>query len=280
MTPGQALRRTAQLSTHTDPHPDLAPAQNRSGSPQEPNRHEYCIHPRTTRCQPPTRERHVQCDENVMIVSIVGGHGSIARLITRLLTARGHTVHGLVRDEDQFGDLRADGAEPVLCDLESIGDDALDTALDSSEVVVFAAGAGPDSGPERKKALDRDGAIMSVRSAARVGADRFLIISSMGADDPPQDDEDFSVYLRAKAAADDAARAADIDATIVRPGALTDDEPSGSVDIADSTGRGEIPRGDVAHVLVELIDTDRGRNATFELISGDTSIQDAVSVLA
>ncbi len=214
-----------------------------------------------------------------MIVSIVGGHGSVARLLTPLLTSRGHTVRGLVRNTDHFDDLRDDGARPVLCDLESAADDELDAALESSDVVVFAAGAGPNSGPERKKTLDRDGAIRSVRSAMRVGADRFVIVSSMGADDPPSDDETFSVYLRAKAAADEAAREADIDATIVRPGGLTDDEPTGAVRLAETTGRGEIPRGDVAAVLAELIDTDRGRGLTFELIGGDTAVADAVAAL-
>ncbi len=214
-----------------------------------------------------------------MIVTVVGGHGSIARLLTPQLSAKGHTVRGLVRNEDHFGDLRSDGAEPVLCDLEAAGDDDLDAALDTSDVVVFAAGAGPGSGPERKKSLDRDGAIKTVRAAARIGADRFVIVSSMGADDPPDDDEDFSVYLRAKAAADHAARDADIDATIVRPGALTDDDPAGTVDIAESTGRGEIPRADVAAVLAALIDTGHGRNTTFELIGGNTRIGDAVTAL-
>ena len=102
----------------------------------------------------------------------------------------------------------------------------------------------------------------------------------MGADDPPDDDEGFSVYLRAKAAADEVARDAAIDATIVRPGGLTDDVPAGSVHIAESTGRGEISRADVAAVLAELIDTDRGRNVTFELIGGDMSVAAAVSALS
>lgn len=214
-----------------------------------------------------------------MIVSIVGGHGSIARQLTPMLAARGHTVRGLVRNDDQFDDLRSDGAEPVLCDLETAQPDDVDDALRGSDLVVFAAGAGPDSGPERKQSLDRDGAIKSVESAVRIGAGRFVIVSSMGADDPPQDDEDFSVYLRAKAAADDAARAAEIASTIVRPGALTDDEPTGSVHISPSTGRGEIPRGDVAAVLAELIESGCGRQTTFELIGGDTSIAAAVSGL-
>lgn len=215
-----------------------------------------------------------------MIISIVGGHGSIARLLTQRLTTQGHDVRGLVRNEDQFDDLRADGAEPVLCDLVDSSDGVLDAALASSDVVVFAAGAGPDSGPEGTKALDRDGAIRSVHAAERVGADRFVIVSSMGAGDPPQDDEAFSIYLRAKADADEAARGVDIDSTIVRPGALNDNDPTGSVQIGTSTGSGEIPRGDVAAVLAEIIHGDHGRNTTFEVIAGDTSIPDAASTLA
>lgn len=215
----------------------------------------------------------------MMTITVVGGHGSIARLLTRQLTSQGHTVRGLVRNEDQFDDVRSDGAEPVLHDLETGHHDDLDAALRSSDVVVFAAGAGPGSGPERKKSLDRDGAIDSVRSAVRVGADRFVIISSMGADNPPDDDEDFSVYLRAKAAADEAVREAEIDATIIRPGALTDEDPTGLVQIGESTGRGEISRSDVAAVLATLIESGEGRNTTFELIGGTTPIVDAVATL-
>ena len=141
-------------------------------------------------------------------ISVVGGHGKIARLLSRKLVARGHHVRGLVRSQDQFDDLRNDGTEPVLCDLETVGESDIDEALAGSDVVVFAAGAGPGSGPERKRALDRDGAIKAVDSAVRVGAERFVIISSMGADAPPDDDESFSVYLRAKHDADTEVRAA------------------------------------------------------------------------
>ena len=190
-----------------------------------------------------------------------------------MTTARPFTTLNAVT----FNANREYGAEPVLCDLEAASDGDLDTALAASDVVVFAAGAGAGSGPERKENLDRDGAIKSVRAATRVGADRFVIISSMGADDPPDDDETFSVYLRAKAAADEAARAAMIDATIIRPGALTDDDPTGKVSIAESTGRGEIPRADVAAVLATLIAADAFRNTTFELVGGDTPIAEAVN---
>ncbi len=211
-----------------------------------------------------------------MIVSIVGGHGGIARQLTPLLRERGHTVRGLIRNSAQMADLRADGAEPVVCDLERSGPDDVDEALDGSDVVVFAAGAGPDSGPERKKSLDRDGAIEALRSAVRVGAERFVIVSSMGTDDPPEDGDDFSVYLRAKAAADEAVRAAEIAHTIVRPGRLTDDEPTGRVEVGESVEPGSIPRGDVARLLAEVVDRPSAASARFEVVSGATPIADAV----
>lgn len=216
-------------------------------------------------------------------ISIVGGHGQIARHLSRKLVERGHGVRGLVRSLDQFDDLRDDGTEPVLCDLETVGDSDIDEALAGSDVVVFAAGAGPNSGPERKRALDRDGAIKAVDSAVRVGAERFVIISSMGADDPPGDDESFSIYLRAKHDADTEVRAAsgrsDLAYTIVRPGKLTDDEPTGAVQLAKHADRAEIPRSDVAEVLAELIDSGNGNDSTVEVVSGPAPIADAVRSL-
>lgn len=214
-----------------------------------------------------------------MIVSIVGAHGSIARQLTPILAVQGHTVRGLVRNEEHFDDLRRDGAEPVLCDVESASAEEMDEALRTSDVVVFAAGAGSGSGAERKLTVDRDGAIASVQAAERVGATRFVIVSSMGADDPPQDDEVFSVYLRAKAAADEAVRASTLAGSIVRPGGLTDDDPTDHVQVGESVGRGEIPRQDVAALLAELISSERGRDVTFEIISGATPIVTAVAGL-
>ena len=216
-------------------------------------------------------------------ISVVGGHGQIARILSRKLVERGHAVRGLVRSHDQFDDLRHDGTAPVLCDLETAGESDIDEALAGSDVVVFAAGAGPGSGPERKRSLDRDGAITSVEAAVRVGAERFVIISSMGAEDPPDDNENFSVYLRAKHDADTAVSAASersaLTHTIVRPGKLTDDEPTGTVQLAEHADRAEISRSDVAEVLAELIDSGSGRDLTFELVSGPTAIADAVHSL-
>ncbi|WP_395152624.1 SDR family oxidoreductase [Ilumatobacter sp.] len=213
-----------------------------------------------------------------MIVSIIGAHGQIARQLTPLLTDRGHSVRGIVRDETQFDNIRSDGGQPALCDLEHAEPADVDEILHGSDVVVFAAGAGPKSGPERKKSLDRDGAIAAVESAVRVGASHFVIVSSMGADNPPDDDETFSIYLRAKADADAAVRSAAVIHTIVRPGGLTDDA-AGRVHIGVSVDRGKVPRADVAAVLAEFIDRRPRTSSTVELITGNDSVNEAVNAL-
>ena len=82
-----------------------------------------------------------------------------------------------------------------------------------SDAVVFAAGAGPDSGAARKLAMDRDGAIKLLEATAIDGS-RYVMLSGIGAENPPDGDEVFSVYLRAKAEADRAVIASDRDWTI------------------------------------------------------------------
>ncbi|TFV56193.1 NAD-dependent epimerase/dehydratase family protein [Mycobacterium sp. PS03-16] len=214
-----------------------------------------------------------------MRVVIAGGHGKIAMNLERLLSDRGDSVAGLIRNPDHRADLEAIGAEPVVLDLEQASVDDVAAVLKDADAVVFAAGAGPGSGAARKETVDRDAAILLADAAEAAGVRRYVMISAMGADgEPPEDtDEVFAAYLRAKAAADENIRArSGLDATIVRPGQLTDDAATGTVRIADSTGRGKIPREDVAAVLIAVLDTPGTGGRTFELIEGDTPIDQAL----
>ena len=210
-------------------------------------------------------------------VAIAGGHGKIALILGRLLAERGDTVRGLIRAPEQEGDLREAGIEPVLCDLEGDGDVA--AAVRGADAVVFAAGAGPGSGEARKSTMDLGGAVKLIEAAKVEGVSRYLMVSAMGADDPPVGGGVFGAYLRAKALADDALRASGLDFTIVRPGGLTDDPGTGLVQIAEHTGRGQIPRADVAAVLLACLDTPGTISRTFELISGDTPIAAVIAAL-
>ncbi|QZY45322.1 MULTISPECIES: NAD(P)H-binding protein [Mycolicibacterium] len=218
-----------------------------------------------------------------MRVVIAGGHGKIALITARLLSVRGDSVAGLIRNPDHADDLRVAGAEPVVVDLENTTNGVVSTHLRGADAVIFAAGAGPRSGAARKETVDRDAAILLADAAEAAGVPRYVMVSSMGADAAAPDDagdDVFVAYLRAKGAADDVIRArTSLLATIVRPGLLTDDEPTGRVRIAEHTGRGSIPRADVAAVLVAVLDTPDTAGRTFEVISGDAAVADAVAAL-
>lgn len=211
-----------------------------------------------------------------MRVVIAGGHGKIALRLTRLLSARGDSVAGLIRNPDQADDVAAHGGEPVVFDLERDSVEALAVVLADASAAVFAAGAGPGSGAERKLTVDRDGAIKLLEAARAAAVPGYLIISSVGAEDPPDGDDVFSVYLRAKAAADAAVEASDREWTIVRPGRLTDDAGTGHVRIDPDPIRGEIPRDDVAAVVAALLHDPRAARRILYLNGGEDPIEQAV----
>ncbi|MEE1751765.1 SDR family oxidoreductase [Streptomyces sp. SP18CS02] len=216
-----------------------------------------------------------------MRIVIAGGHGQIAMRLERLLSARGHEVAGVIRKPEQAGDLREAGAEPVVLDLESASVEEVAAALEGADVAVFAAGAGPGSGVERKGTVDRDAAVLFADAAERAGTRRYIVVSSMGADPDHAGDEVFDAYLRAKGEADAYVRSREgLDWTILRPGALTNDAGTGLVRLEASTGRGTVARDDVAAVLAELVDTPATAGLTLELVGGSVPVAVAVRQVA
>lgn len=210
---------------------------------------------------------------------IAGGHGKIALRLERLLSGRGDTAAGLIRNPDQADDLRAAGAEPVVLDLESASVDQVAQALDGADAAVFAAGAGPGSGAARKETVDYAAAVLFADAAERAGVRRFLVVSAMGAANEPAPGTDpvFAAYLRAKGAADrDVRSRSALDWTVLRPGGLTDDPATGRVTLLPQTERGKVTRDDVAAVLVALLDTPSTAGLTLELTNGDTPVAEAV----
>jgi uncharacterized protein YbjT (DUF2867 family) len=210
-------------------------------------------------------------------VAVAGAHGNVARRLTRALVARDDRVRGLIRNPDHVDDVRSDGAEPVVCDLEASDVDQVAAAIEGADAVVFAAGAGPGSGATRKRTLDRDGAIKLVQAAQAAKVGRYVIVSSIGAESPPPGDEVFAVYLQAKAAADAAVAESDLDWTIVRPGRLTDDPGTGRVRIQADPFRGEVPRDDVAAVLAAVLHEPRAAGHTLYVNGGDDPVDEALA---
>jgi nucleoside-diphosphate-sugar epimerase len=211
-----------------------------------------------------------------VVVAIAGAHGKIARRLTDLLVAGGDTVIGLIRNPDHASDVSRQGALPAVCDLERVTVEEIATAIAGADVAVFAAGAGPGSGAARKLTMDRDGAIKLLNAATAVGVPRFAIISSVGAEDPPDDDDVFSVYLRAKAEADIAVQTSDRDWTIIRPGHLTDDPGTGRVRLDTAPFDSQVSRDDVGAVLARLLHDPRASRRLLYLNGGQEPIEQAL----
>nr|WTB32975.1 NAD(P)H-binding protein [Streptomyces sp. NBC_00830] len=216
-----------------------------------------------------------------MRIVIAGGHGQIALRLERLLAARGDEAAGIIRNPEQSEDLRAAGAEPVVLDLETATVDQTAEVLRGADAAVFAAGAGPNSGTARKDTVDRGAAVLFADAAELAGVRRYNVVSSMGADPDHPGDEVFDAYRRAKGAADAYVRSRTaLDWTILRPGMLTNDAGTGQVHLSVSTGRGPVPRDDVAAALLELLDTPATAGLTLELISGSVPVTVAVKDVA
>lgn len=213
-----------------------------------------------------------------MRIVIAGGHGKVALILERLLAEAGHEPVAIIRNPDHRADVDARGAAAVVLDLEAASVDEVAQVLKNADAAVFAAGAGPGSGAERKFTVDRDAAILLADAAEAAGVGRLVVISAMNADrfDPASDDV-FQQYLRAKSEADASVRARDLDWTIVRPGSLTNDEGTGLVRAAATVPYGKIPRADVAATIAALLQTGAASRVQFDLVSGDEPIGDALS---
>jgi nucleoside-diphosphate-sugar epimerase len=212
-------------------------------------------------------------------VVIAGGHGKIALRLTKLLADRGDTVVGVVRNPDHVSEIQGLGGDGVVLDLEQAAVEEVAAVLAGADAVVFAAGAGPGSGAERKDTVDRGASVLFAAAAEQAEVRRFLQVSAIGLDraNDPDVDEVFAVYLRAKEAADQDVMARDgLDWTILRPGLLTDDPGTGKVELAEHVGGGVVTRDDVAAVLVLLLDRPESAGHVYELVGGDTPVEKAL----
>jgi nucleoside-diphosphate-sugar epimerase len=215
-----------------------------------------------------------------MVVAIAGAHGKIALRLARLLADREDDAIGLIRNPDHVADVNGQGASAVVCDLEQASIEEIAHAIVGTDAAVFAAGAGPGSGAERKLSLDRDGAIKFLKAATEANVPRFVIVSAIGAEAPPPGNDVFNVYLRAKAEADQAVQASDRQWTIIRPGRLTDDPGRGRVRIESAPFRGQVPRDDVAALVAWLLHDDRFSRRVFYVNGGEEPIEQALERLA
>jgi uncharacterized protein YbjT (DUF2867 family) len=212
-----------------------------------------------------------------MNVIVAGGHGQIALKLLGLLAERGDRARGLIRNPDHSADLVAVGAEAVVCDMEA--EDDLAPFVEGADAVVFAAGAGPGSGAERKRTVDLGAAVKLIDAAKGAGIRRYVMLSAIGSGRPDRWSEQMRPYYEAKTEADERVAAGGLDHTIVRPGALTDHAGTGRVSVGDDLGSGRVSRDDVAATLAAVLATDSTIGVAFDLLEGDTPVDEAVRSL-
>jgi uncharacterized protein YbjT (DUF2867 family) len=209
-------------------------------------------------------------------VVIVGGHGQVGMRLSKILADRGDSPRGIIRKTEQAPDLEAIGAEPIVLDIENV---EIGDAVAGADAVVFAAGAGPGSGPARKLTVDYGGAVELVEAAIQHEIRRYLMVSSMGANHPERWTDQMRPYYKAKADADKFLAESGLDYTIVRPGGLRDDPGTGNVRIGELESGGSVPRDDVALVLAECLRADNTIGKAFDLLSGETPVAEALATL-
>lgn len=208
--------------------------------------------------------------EKILIAGATGSTGK--RIIEILNNSQSFDPVAMIRKEEQktiFDDMEV---KWVLADLE--GD--VSEAVKGIDKIIFAAGSGGGTGPEKTDAVDRDGAIKLIDAAKKAKVKKFIMLSSMGADDPSAHEE-LKHYLEAKAAADEHLRKSKLKYTILRPGRLTDDMGLGKVELAEKLdSMGEIPRDDVAFLLIMSLADPLLPNMTVEAIEGEEPIKSAM----
>lgn len=229
-----------------------------------------------------------------MTILVAGANGTTGRRIVELLSEHAQraaaasaegasvpvdAVRALVRAEDQFARQRRLGAEPVLGDLED--DEDVQEAVGGCDAVIFAAGSGAGTGLDKTRAVDRDGAIRLIDAAEEAGAERFVMLSSINADDPSRGSERMRPYYQAKHDADAHLQKSGLAYTIVRPGRLTNEQGAGTIRAAEQldSHEGTIPRADVAHVIVASLARENLYGKAFEILDGDTPIGDALDAM-
>jgi len=215
-------------------------------------------------------------------VAIIGAHGKVGQQLMRELYDGGHDFVGVARGEEAADDIFRLGGEGVTLDLEATDAQTLAGAIQGCDAVVFTAGAGPNSGAERKRTVDYGASVLSIEAARLAGIRRFIQISAAGVDDPATMGDDpasqWAAYVAAKRDADAALRDSGLDWTILRPTRLTTAEGTGRIELGERM-RGEIPRADVAATVVAVLENPGTVGEQWELTGGSTPVTEAVAKL-
>ncbi|WP_409304826.1 SDR family oxidoreductase [Peribacillus sp. SCS-155] len=214
-----------------------------------------------------------------MKVFVVGSNGQIGKQLVHLLKQSDqHTVRAMVRKEEQAEAFNKIGVETVLADLEG-SVDGIAAAAEGCDAIVFAAGSGGHTGADKTLLIDLDGAVKTVEAAEQLGIERFIMVSALQANNRENWNEKIRPYYVAKHYADRILEQSKLTYTIIRPGGLLNEPGTGKVAAGENLERATIPREDVAGTILAALTEEKTFKRSFDLVSGDRNISDALKSL-
>ena len=207
-----------------------------------------------------------------MKVLIAGANGRVGTILSgKLWGNAGFSPVGLIRENLQQTKFTALGVPSVLGDLEA----GISSFLPGLDAVVFTAGSGGHTGPDKTTDVDQNSAVRLIGDCEKAGVNRFVMVSAIGAD-PNSESRRLKHYLRAKGVADARLRSSTLDYTIIAPGTLIDERGTGRVQIAEDLGfHGYLPREDLASCIIECLQNFNSIGKTFQIVSGAQKIKDS-----
>lgn len=216
-----------------------------------------------------------------MNVLVVGANGQIGKhLVTLIQDSDNLKAKAMIRNEEQAPFFENLGAETAVVDLE--GDvDAITKAAQGVDAIVFTAGSGGHTGKDKTIMVDLDGAVKTIKAAKAAGVMRFVMISSFDTtrEAIQEAPSSFAPYVAAKHYADEWLRMSNLDYTIIHPGLLTNDQGTGQVEAAPKVERGEVPREDVARIILATLENETTIGKEFQVVGGTKPVKDAVDSL-
>jgi uncharacterized protein YbjT (DUF2867 family) len=214
-----------------------------------------------------------------MNVLVIGANGQIGKHLVEQLAQEGkHQVTAMIRKPEQADALKELGAQVIMGDLEGTVDE-LAEAMKDQNAIVFTAGSGGSTGPDKTLLIDLDGAVKTMEAAEKQGISRYILVSAYGADQRSKWPKEIKPYYVAKHFADRALFASDLNYTIIRPGGLKNEPGTGKVAVGTELKPGSIAREDVARVIAASLQEEKTYRMAFDLVAGDHSVSDALGKL-
>ena len=211
-----------------------------------------------------------------MNIVVVGANGQIGKKLVHLIKEEGqHNVRAMIRKKEQAEEFKNNGIDTVLANLED-NVDAIAKAIEGADMICFSAGSGGSTGLDKTLLIDLDGAVKVVEAAEKVGVKRFIMVSALQANNRDNWNEDIKPYYVAKHYADRMLENSTLTYTIIRPGGLLNEPGTGKIHVGQKITTGSIPREDVARTILAAFTNEHTYNKSFDLITGDTSIEEAL----